>query len=273
VFNSLEKMEYEALLKFVNKFLILLIGMALLLSGYKIKGVLVGLNFAYFLSISLGVYLVIKNVSNIKLKISISFWRAIVKQSIPLALTSVFVILFFRIDIVMLSWLGRPDSEIGWYSASIRLIDIIGVVPFLIMGGIFPVLSDLFKNDKNSFFSLYKKTFRALLIMGMTVGVGGYLLSKYVIFILYGKEFLKTISVFKIHLGLVPFIYLNYLFSNVLTSMERQKRVAINTGLCVPMNILLNLFLIPKYNYLGAGIATLITQIFLFVVNFMSVKR
>ena len=55
--------------------------------------------------------------------------------------------------------------------------------------------------------------------------------------------------------------------------MERQKRVAVNTGLCVPLNIILNFFLIQKYNYLGAGMATLFTQIFLFVVNYISVKK
>jgi len=272
-FNSLEKMEYEALIKLINKILILSIGLSLLFLGYKIKEVLLGLVFAYFLTFIFSFHLVTQQIASINIRISVSFWKEIFRQSLPIALTTVFTVLFFRIDVVMLSWMGRGDTEVGWYAASIRLIDILSVIPYLIMGGVFPVFSDLFKNRKDDFLLLYEKMLKILILLGVCVAVVCYVFSQCIITGLYGSQFLKSISVFKIHIGLIPFIYLNYLLINLLTSMERQKRVAVNTGLCVPLNIILNFFLIQKYNYLGAGMATLFTQIFLFVVNYISVKK
>ena len=65
----------------------------------------------------------------------------------------------------------------------------------------------------------------------------------------------------------IPIIFVNYILLNILVAADRQKINAIVTGICLFVNISLNMCLIPYYGYLGAGYATVVTEIVLFAMG------
>ncbi len=44
----------------------------------------------------------------------------------------------------MLSLMRGDNAEIGWYSAAARLIDIVVLIPFIVLSGVFPVVSHIY---------------------------------------------------------------------------------------------------------------------------------
>jgi O-antigen/teichoic acid export membrane protein len=192
---------------------------------------------------------------------------------LPLAFTVVFTVIYFKIDVVMLSLIRGDNSEIGWYSAAMRLIELVGIVPALIVSALFPIVSSLYKESTDSLKNVFKTSFRYLLAIALPIAVGTLLLSDRLIYIIYDKEYFKTVPALKILSFALIFIFVNYILMNVLVAVDRQKTNAIIAGTCVFVNIALNLCLIPHYGYLGAGTATVITEIVLFSMGLYYVAK
>ncbi|ODS32215.1 MAG: polysaccharide biosynthesis protein [Candidatus Scalindua rubra] len=173
----------------------------------------------------------------------------------------------------MLSLIRGNNSEIGWYSAAMRLIELICVIPALIVSALFPIFSSLYKNSIDSLKRAYEASFKYLLIIALPITIGTLLLSERLIYIIYGKEFAKAIPALEILVFALIFIFVNYILMNILVAVDKQKLNAIVAGTCVFVNIVLNLCLIPHYGYLGAGFATVITEIVLFAMSLYFVAK
>jgi O-antigen/teichoic acid export membrane protein len=154
-----------------------------------------------------------------------------------------------------------------------RLIELIGVVPALIVSALFPILSGLYKSSIDSLKKAYKTSFKYLLVIALPVAVGTLLLSERFIYIIYGKEFVKAIPALQILVFALIFIFVNYILMNILVAVDKQKINAVVAGTCVFVNITLNLCLIPHYGYLGAGFATVVTEIVLFAMCLYFVSK
>jgi len=272
-FNSWEKMEYEALLRIVGKIAVFGLGVAVLALGHSLDDLVAVMAVGYLLALSLGFWLLHTRIGPIKLLFDLRLWKHLFRGAIPLGIAVVFTTVYFRVDVVMLSLMRGNDAEIGWYSAGIRIIDTLGAVPFLIMGGLFPILSDLYKRDRKALERIYEKTFLLLFVLGVPVAFGTMALAEKLTCLIYGPEFGPTISALRVLALMVVLVYVNYVLLNLLIAMDKQNVNVVSTGLCVPVNVGLNLLLIPKYGYLGAGAATLATELFLFCLSFYFVCR
>jgi len=273
VLNAHERMDIEALIKGANHILLFLSGIVILVLGHGLF-VLTNIFFAvYLISSIIGFYMVYVIIEEIRPCLNLSFWKQILRESLPLALTVIFTVIYFKIDIVMLSLIRGDNSEIGWYSAAMRLIELVGVLPALIVSALFPIVSSLYKESIDSLRNVFKTSFRYLLAIALPIAVGTLLLSDRLIYVIYGKEYFKTIPALKILAIALIFIFVNYILMNILVAVNRQKTNAIMAGTCVLVNIALNLCLIPHYGYLGAGTATVITEIVLFALGLYFIAK
>jgi O-antigen/teichoic acid export membrane protein len=59
----------------------------------------------------------------------------------------------------------------------------------------------------------------------------------------------------------VPLIFITYLFGNILGAINKQRILLIVTAINAIINVALNLILIPHYSYIGASVATVITEV------------
>ncbi|MFQ5788749.1 MAG: polysaccharide biosynthesis C-terminal domain-containing protein, partial [Thermodesulfobacteriota bacterium] len=221
----------------------------------------------------LGFYIAYVSIAKIRPSFNLRFWKYILRESLPLALTVIFTVIYFKIDVVMLSLIRGDDSEIGWYSAAMRLIELVGVVPALIVSALFPIFSGLHKDSVGSLKKVFKASFRYLSVAALPIAVGILLLSDRLVYTIYGREYLQTIPALKILAFALIFIFVNYVLMNILVAVDRQKVNAIIAGTCVFVNVALNLCLIPHYGYMGAGAATVITEIVLFALGLYFVAK
>ena len=273
VLNAHERMDIDALLKGTNHIFLFLSGIVILAVGFGLFGLANVFLVVYSISSITGFYIVCVSIVKIHPCFDLMFWKYIFRESLPLALTVIFTVVYFKIDVVMLSLIRENNSEIGWYSAAMRLVELIGVIPALVVSALFPIVSGLHRESIDSLRKVYQTSFRYLVVIALPIAVGTLLLSEHLIYTIYGEEYVKTIPALKILSLALIFIFVNYILMNILVAVDRQMTNAIMAGTCVLVNIVLNMCLIPHYGYLGAGTATVMTEIVLFALGLYYVAK
>src|SRR3989344_2360410 len=141
-FRGIEKMEREAFLTVIMNAVIALTGF-IILSFYQTAGALL---FSYIASVavlSIVAFYFVKNIvkgifKNFDKKIALQFFH----NCWPFAFTGLFGIFMLNIDIVMLGWWRTPE-EIGYYSASQRIVQILYTLPAILASAAFPAMASL----------------------------------------------------------------------------------------------------------------------------------
>ncbi|AKB29741.1 Membrane protein involved in the export of O-antigen, teichoic acid lipoteichoic acids [Methanosarcina siciliae T4/M] len=195
-----------------------------------------------------------------KFYLDIDLCKSLLKESIPLALTSVFIIIYFRIDVVMLSMM-KGDSEVGIYSAAYRLTEAFTFIPNIYMVSMFPLMSRYFKNSKENLTLAYIKSFKYLLSISLPLAAIVTFFADEIIYILYGNQVHEAVAVLKILIWATAIMFINYSLVQLLVSINRQKVTTISTAICAFINIGLNYLLIPQLSYQGAALATVATEL------------
>lgn len=195
------------------------------------------------------------------------FWKQTILESLPFWLNSVFVIIYFKIDMVMLSVMSG-DAIVGWYSASYKLIDALGFIPAILMSTMYPVFSKFYVNSKDSLEFAFKKSFKILTIIAIPIGIGTTILAERIIVLLYGVQYAPSVIALQILIWASVLSFINHTPATYLTSTNKQRTLMIFTFMGAILNIILNFILIPLYSYRGAAIATVATE---FIVGLMIV--
>lgn len=261
--NAMERMDKEALVRSGAKFAALILAGGLLLAGAGLWGLVGGVAMANFMAACLSLWF-LGRAAGFSFKPAPGFLGYIFKEALPLALTSVFILVYFRVDMVMLELMGKGFKEIGWYGAGIRIIDAIGMVPALVMGAMLPVLSSLAPKDRPGLKKLFSQGQRLLWMLGLPAAVGLWVVRGQAAVLIYGQGYAPTARAFWWLAPVLVFLFMNHLQLGVLTALGRQRLCALATGVCVLVNVLLNLALIPGYGFVGAAAATLATEFVLF---------
>jgi O-antigen/teichoic acid export membrane protein len=263
IMNAFEKMEYDAIVSFIEKIIIV----ALCSIFLKLKLGLIYISCAFLvggaISLTVSSLFLIKKFVKPNFRIDFSFWKSSIREALPFAMSSIFVMMYSYIDQVMLS-LMKGDEAVGWYNASFSLVNNVTLFASVFMGAAYPTFSRLYSLSLESLKIVYQKSFKYLLLLGFPITVGAMILSDRIILLFFGNEYFPSISAFRILIWAAFPSHLCYLFSTFLNAINRQKINLYFMIISTVGNIILNLFLIPAFSYLGACIATLLSEIMLF---------
>jgi O-antigen/teichoic acid export membrane protein len=205
-------------------------------------------------------------------EIDFGLWKHLLKESLPLAMTSVFWVIYYQTDKIMLSMM-MDDASVGIYSAAYKLCDPFLLIPSALMISLFPIMSTSFKTSQDRLIKSYKLGLRYLLIIMLPIVIGITLLSAKIILLIYGTEFAYSATVLQILIWSILFGSINSVLLTLLVSIDRQKLNMLSTGIGAIANIALNFFLIPTLSYNGAAIATVGTTVLLFAACFYFVSK
>ena len=179
----------------------------------------------------------------------------------------ILVTIYFWIDTVMLS-LMKGDTVVGWYNAPYRLVYVLLFIPSAYFSSIYPVMSKFYKNSKSSLKFGYECSFRYMLLLAVPIGLGTTLLADKIILFIYGTNFTPSISGLQILIWAVVCSYLSHTPMYFFYSINKQGIYTKVVFFSMILNIILNLVLIPKMSYIGASIATVITEFIGFLLLF-----
>lgn len=189
------------------------------------------------------------------------FLKQIILESLPFWLNSVFVLIYFKIDMVMLSIISG-DTSVGLYSASYRLIDALSFIPVVLMSTMYPVFSKFYVSSKESLEFAFKKSFKFLTIIAIPIGIGTTILAERIILFIYRDvQYSPSAVALQILIWASVLSFMNYGPSTYFSSTNRQRALMIFTCIGAVLNIFLNFILIPRFSYNGAAIATVCSEL------------
>ena len=196
---------------------------------------------------------------------SFSTIRYMIAESWPLALYCFFNILYLRLDVMMIEYLMDDIYAVGPYTYSSLLLEGVTMLFSGYFIAIYPALSRLYTTD----FDAYRRLFRQSVIIVMAFSmplsiVLSFWAHDWMNFIKEtGEVSGQVLRILAINLNLSM---LNTLAIIVFTSCNRQRWLVLFTGIAVVTSFLSNLWLIPILQQPGAALASLLSQIFLFII-------
>ncbi len=199
--------------------------------------------------------------------------HTLIRDGWPLTLSGLAVVVYMRIDQVMLGQMMHAHA-VGVYAAAVRMVEVWYFVPGIIAISVFPSIIEARKTDDG----LYKKRLQQLYDItawiGIAVAAVVTVFSKQMIGLLYGAAYEEGSVVLMIYVWSAVAVFLGIASSQFLMA-ENYTRISLyRTTLGMIANIALNLGLIPRYGIVGSAVATLISySVAVFSLGFFASTR
>lgn len=258
--DAYEKMQYHSILNICYSFAKMAVGLALVFIGYGLTALFLGLLLAEVLIFILTAMVINKALNLPSWSINFTMVRNLIQDSWPFALLGFLGLIYFRIDIIILFWL-KGDQIVGWYSAAYGLLVGLMLIPDSLLTALFPVMARYYENSEENLKLAYQKSVKYLFILGLPLSAAMIILSDKIILLLFGQAYLAAIPAVRI-LGLaLLLIFINAPLGRMFFSLNKQRIILLLSLITVSANIVLNILMIPKLSYIGASIATVLSEI------------
>ena len=211
------------------------------------------LNFAFILHFA-------SKYVKIRLRFDFFFWRKLLCQAFPLAISAILVLIYFKLDTIFLSVM-KPREDVGIYGMSYKIMENLIFFPAMIVGLTMPIMSRCVFSDPGKFKSVVQRTLNFLLIAATPVIIGVVMISDKIIRLITGGGFADSPAVLNILSIALGFIFMGALFSNIIIAANEQKKLAQIYLAGTVFNIITNLIFIPRYSYFGAAATTVATEL------------
>jgi O-antigen/teichoic acid export membrane protein len=215
---------------------------------------------SYFLIMCVALIVVIRKGGVTRVRPDTAVLRNIIITGLPFAVVVFAMTLYWRIDSVLIERL-LPDGALqaGIYAQAFRLFDAIAMIPVMFGGLLLPIMSKELASGSD-IRPLVSMAGRMLLA---PLGIGAVILATFpgeLLDLLYTSPAREATRAFTLlMMTLIP-VGTIYIFSTILTAAGRMKLLGLITLSGMVLSIVLNLFLIPRYQVTGAACAAIITQ-------------
>ncbi len=217
------------------------------------------------------IYLFRNNISISFSYFSISEVKRIIAISIPLGLAVIFNFLYDKIDILLISKL-RDFSEVAFYNIAYGLFKSSALFfSFLLVSG-FTKVAEM-NRDVSAIKGFYKEHAVIISIICMVCSAVLFIFPEFIIKLIYSDKFENSVNILRIlSVGIIA-MGLNNLTGVILNGMGYFKVVMYITFYALIMNVVLNIAFIPLYGITAAAVLTVITEFFIFIVEWYYLRR
>jgi O-antigen/teichoic acid export membrane protein len=276
-FQAIERMKYLAYADIINKSAQSLIGIALVVIGFRTVAIAVDMAAAAALVLLLST-LWLRPFLHIDVRTNARLMGSMLKQSCAYWAFGLFSFFYLWIDTIMLTVMTR-SQVVGWYGATTTLFETLMFLPVLVSTAWLPRLVAAFGRGHRNLVETARRPLEFILVISVPVAAGTALVAHFLVHAVYGPSFSRAVPVMVILAGCIPLTYLNIMLAQVLLAAKRQAVwTTVMAGAAV-VNPLLNLVLIPatQHGYhngaIGASISLLVTELVMDVIGFVFVGR
>lgn len=179
-------------------------------------------------------------------------WKLFFSYSLLAFTINVIQFLAYRVDYWILDHY-RGETELGWYSAAVKLAQLFWILPLLFASIILPKVADRSQPLDNS---RMLGLIRGMNGLNIITGLLLFFTSQFFIPLLFGKNYTESVELFNI---LLPGVILFCIATILAAWFAGHNKLRINLGgsvLCLAVIAALDLWLIPAKGMKGAAIAS-----------------
>jgi O-antigen/teichoic acid export membrane protein len=275
--SALQFFNTDSIISIIDKMLMVIVCGILLWGNpvhvFRIEWLVYAQTFSYSATFIIAFFLVIKKSSKPIFNINYNSIIHTLKTSSPFALLAILMILYTRIDAVMLERiLPEGKVEVGIYAQAFRISDALSMFAFLFASILLPLFAKMLK-DKEPIGTMLGHSFAMLMIPATALIIILHFYSRQFMDLLYHQHSEQSAKILVYLLIGFGGICLSYLFGTLLTSAGKLKILNQIAFAGLAFNVVLNLVLIPSFGIVGAAITSMITQLIMGIVQaFVSFK-
>lgn len=204
-----------------------------------------------------------------KFNFSPAFSYSIIRKSLPYALLIFLMIIYTRLDSVMVERMHiNGKAEAGYYAKGFRLLNAFFMFAMIFSSLLFPIFSKMFKRKENVIPLL--STASKLLIGGsILIAIVSFFNSDYILGLIYTDDIAESKLPFQLLMFSFIGICSTIVFGTLLTAKGNMLFLNAISLIGIVINITINLYLIPKHGASGAAVATVITQSLISLIQFI----
>lgn len=199
-----------------------------------------------------------KNNSIFRWRWSLRCAAELLRDSWPLFLSGIMIMVYMRIDQVMIKEMLSFEM-VGNYAAAVRISEAWYFIPMAITASVFPAVMNAKKMDTSVYFERVQLLFDLLCWIAILIAIPITFLSDTGIRILYGEKYQLAGEVLKIHVWSGIFVFWGVASSKYLLAENLVMISFFQTAMGCIANILLNFLFIPKFGIVGAAWATFVS--------------
>ncbi|HEX6290337.1 MAG TPA: flippase [Herpetosiphonaceae bacterium] len=181
----------------------------------------------------------------------------------PLMLNSLLLAVFFRFDVAIIK--ASRAVELAAYDAAYKYITLTQILPPIVINAVFPLFARQAATDRAALQRAYTYLVRLLLLLALPIATGVTVLAPWLIAI-YGAEYVALgAPALAILIWYLPLSYVNGVTQYVLIALDRPRTITVSFGAAAVFNLGFNLAFVPGYGVQAAALATMLSEIVLFV--------
>jgi O-antigen/teichoic acid export membrane protein len=184
--------------------------------------------------------------------------RRLLRQAWPLMFTSLAIIVYMKIDEVMLRHLAGP-AAVGIYAAAAKLSEVWYFLPTALGSSLLPALLRARAADAAGYEQRLQQYYDLSAAAAYALSIPVALAAPWIVRLAYGAEFAAAGPILAVHIWSSIFVFLGVARGQWLVNEGLQKFYLGATAAGAVANILLNLVFIPRWGGLGAAIATVVS--------------
>ena len=210
-----------------------------------------------FASIALVIIYKIKGNKIFEWKFDFTLAKSLLKEGFPLMIAALAASVYYNIDqIVIGNYFSK--TEVGFYSAALRLSEIWYFIPVAFYSSVFPLMTKLKDENEKLFFRRFSAIASILFWISFVFAIVMSFSSGFLINIIYGNRFSVSAQILSVHIWSCVFIFVGIAVSiwTMVNGFQYITLISCLTGAVI--NIILDVVLVPVYKGVGAAYATII---------------
>jgi O-antigen/teichoic acid export membrane protein len=161
-----------------------------------------------------------------------------------------------RVALFLIAYVLADPAQVALYAIAVGVIERLRIIPESLGASLFPKVAGLEERDAGAFTAAVSRH-SLFLVAGSVVVLG--VVAPILIPLLFGEEYRASIEPFRILLLAMALLTIYHVLSRYFAGMARQRINVITQAAAATLNIVLNLWWIPRYGIVGAAWAGLVS--------------
>ena len=184
----------------------------------------------------------------------------LLKESFPLLLTSAAVIMYQRIDQVMIGQMV-DKSAVGFFSVATRFVEVLIYIPMTLAQTISPVLVRARERSEQEYEKKCQQFMNLSLWLSLSSAIVTSVIANWIVCITFGNEYVPAVIVLQIMAFKVASVALSNTAGTMLVCEGLQKYAIFRDTFGCIVCIVLNYLLLPHYGIIAAAYVAIISNI------------
>ena len=199
-------------------------------------------------------------------------WRTLFASVLPYSVAVAAYALYFRVSVLLVSAFSSPE-QLGFFSASFRIIEFLTIMPSMLVGSALPIFARSARDDQERFAYAVSRVFEVAMIVGCWVALSIAALAPLAISILGGSSYNPASRVLAIQGIALAATFVDYVWGFALLSMQKYHWILLLNFGALLVNVALVAPLASVYGAMGAALGTAVAEVLLAIAGAAVIRR